>query len=116
MGLAPLSVSVLVNFAVMQAAGIKLNIGTAMMASITVGIGIDYIVHYMAAYHREYLAGGRGSGFLRRTFLTSGKAILFNAASVGAGFAVLVLSRFNMLAQTSASSSPWPWPPAPWSA
>ena len=97
-GLAPLSVSVLANFAIMQAAGIKLNIGTAMMASINVGIGIDYIVHYMAAYHREYLAGGGGNGFLRRTFLTSGKAILFNAASVGAGFAVLVLSRFNMLA------------------
>lgn len=98
-GLAPLSVSVLANFAIMQAAGIKLNIGTAMMASINVGIGIDYIVHYMAAYHREYLAGGGGEGFLRRTFLTSGKAILFNAASVGAGFAVLVLSRFNMLAE-----------------
>ncbi len=96
-GLAPLSVSVLVNFAVMWAAGIKLNIGTAMMASITVGIGIDYIVHYMAAYHREYLAGGGENDFLRRTFLTSGKAILFNAASVGAGFAVLMLSRFKML-------------------
>lgn len=98
-GLAPLSVSVLVNFAVMWAAGIKLNIGTAMMASITVGIGIDYIVHYMAAYHREYLAGGGGNSFLRRTFLTSGKAILFNAASVGAGFAVLMLSRFKILGE-----------------
>lgn len=97
-GITPLSVSVLANFAVMWAAGINLNMGTAMMASITVGIGVDYIIHYMAAYHREYLAGGGGNGFLRRTFLTSGKAILFNAASVGAGFAVLMLSRFKMLA------------------
>ena len=37
-------------------------------------------------------------GFLRRTFVTSGKAILFNAASVAAGFAVLAFSRFLMLA------------------
>ena len=91
LGLAPLSVSILVNFAVMWLAGIKLNIGTAMMASLTVGIGIDYIVHYMAAYHHEHLGTGGDGDFLRRTFLTSGKAILFNAASVGAGFAVLML-------------------------
>jgi len=97
-GLAPLSISILINFAVMGAFGIKLNIGTAMVASITVGIGIDYIIHYMAAYHHEYLITGGKGDFLRRTFLTSGKAILFNAASVGAGFAVLTLSRFNILA------------------
>lgn len=96
-GLVSLSASILVNFAVMWAFGIKLNIGTSMMASLIVGIGIDYIIHYMAAYHREYLATQGQGDFLRRTFLTSGKAILFNAAAVGAGFAVLILSRFNML-------------------
>jgi len=98
-GLAPLSISILTNFAVMALVGIKLNIGTAMVASIAVGIGIDYTIHYMAAYHHEYLLTGGGGSFLRRTFLTSGKAILFNAVSVGAGFAVLALSQFNILAE-----------------
>ena len=97
-GLAPLSISILINFAVMGFAGIKLNIGTAMVASISVGIGIDYTIHYMAAFHNEYLATGGKGDFLRRTFLTSGKAILFNAVSVGAGFAVLCLSQFIILA------------------
>ena len=97
-GLAPLAVSVLINFAVMGFAGIKLNIGTAMVASITVGVGIDYTIHYMAAFHREYLLTGGEGDFMRRTFLTSGKAILFNAASVGLGFAVLAFSQFNILA------------------
>lgn len=97
-GLAPLSVSILINFAVMGLTGIKLNIGTAMVASIAVGVGIDYTIHYMAAYHHEYLLTQGKGAFLRRTFLTSGKAILFNAASVGAGFGVLALSRFNILA------------------
>jgi len=97
-GLAPLSISILINFAVMGFAGIKLNIGTAMVASISVGIGIDYTIHYMAAYHNEFLLTGGKGDFLRRTFLTSGKAILFNAVSVGAGFAVLCLSQFNILA------------------
>ena len=97
-GLAPLSVSILINFAVMGLLGIKLNIGTAMVASIAVGVGIDYTIHYMAAYHHEYLLTHGEGAFLRRTFLTSGKAILFNAASVGAGFAVLAFSQFNILA------------------
>ncbi len=97
-GLAPLTVSILVNFGVMGALGIKLNIGTAMIASISVGIGIDYIIHYLSAYHHEHLASGGTGDFMRRTFLTSGKAILFNALSVGAGFAVLAFSRFTMLA------------------
>jgi predicted RND superfamily exporter protein len=96
-GIAPLSISILINFAVMGFLGIKLNIGTSMVASVSVGIGIDYTIHYIEAFKREYRAlGGRGD-FLRRTFTTSGKAIIINALSVGAGFAVLLLSRFIML-------------------
>jgi predicted RND superfamily exporter protein len=33
-----------------------------------------------------------------KTFISSGKAIIINALSVGAGFAVLFFSRFTMLA------------------
>jgi len=98
-GLAPLSISILLNFAIMGFMGIKLNIGTALVASVSVGIGIDYTIHYLAAYHREYRASGGNGNFLRRTFATSGKAILINAISVGAGFAVLMLSKFNILAE-----------------
>ncbi|MDR2501609.1 MAG: MMPL family transporter [Treponema sp.] len=96
-GIAPLSISILINFAVMGLAGIKLNIGTSMVASVSVGIGIDYTIHYLDTYKREYQASGGTGDFLRRTFATSGKAIIINAVSVGAGFAVLLLSRFNML-------------------
>jgi predicted RND superfamily exporter protein len=96
-GIAPLTISILINFAVMGFLGIKLNIGTSMVASVSVGIGIDYTIHYIEAYKREYRATGGKGDFLRRTFTTSGKAILINAISVGAGFAVLILSQFNML-------------------
>jgi predicted RND superfamily exporter protein len=96
-GIAPLTISILINFAVMGFLGIKLNIGTSMVASVSVGIGIDYTIQYIEAYKREYRATGGTGDFLRRTFTTSGKAILINAISVGAGFAVLTLSQFNML-------------------
>jgi len=96
-GIAPLSICILINFAVMGFAGIKLNIGTSMVASVSVGIGIDYTIHYIEAYKREYLASGGKGDYLLKTFTSSGKAILINAASVGAGFAVLLFSNFIML-------------------
>jgi uncharacterized protein len=96
-GIAPLSICILVNFAVMGFAGIKLNIGTSMVASVSVGIGIDYTIHCIEAYKREYRASGGKGDFLFKTFASSGKAILINAVSVGAGFAVLVFSQFVML-------------------
>ncbi|MCL2472972.1 MAG: efflux RND transporter permease subunit, partial [Treponema sp.] len=95
--IAPLAICILINLAVMGFAGIKLNIGTSMMASLCMSIGIDYTMHFIEGYKREYrFAGGKGD-FLQRTFNSSGKAILIDSISTGAGFAVLVFSQFVML-------------------
>jgi len=96
-GITPLSISILLNFAVMGFTGIKLNLGTSMVAAVSVGIGIDYTIHCLEAYKREYSAAGGKGEFLKEVFFSSGKAIIINAVSVGAGFAVLLLSRFVML-------------------
>ena len=95
--MAPLSISILLNFAVMGFAGIKLNLGTSMVGAIAICVGIDYTIHCLEAYKREYKATSGKGDFLRRVFISSGKAIIINALSVGAGFAVLLLSSFVML-------------------
>lgn len=102
-GLLPLLSLVLMNFAVMGFLGIKLNIATAMIASVTMGIGIDYTVHFIEAFKREAAAvsGGEAEdadGILFRAYRTSGIAIIADAVSTGLGFAVLLLSRFVSLA------------------
>jgi predicted RND superfamily exporter protein len=99
----PLSITILLNFAIMGLAGIKLNLGTSMVGAVSVCVGIDYTIHSLEAYKREYLASRRNGesdeiNFLRRVFFSSGKAIIINATSVGAGFAVMLLSSFVMLA------------------
>jgi predicted RND superfamily exporter protein len=91
-----LGVLILINFAIMGFAGIKLNIGTALIASLTIGIGIDYTIHYIEALKRERKNGG---DFLFRTYLSPAIAILTDAISVSAGFAVLLFSRFTMMAE-----------------
>ena len=94
LGAAPLSIAIVCNFGIMGFLGITLNMGTALVSSLAVGIGIDYTIHFMEFFKQEYQRGG---DFLRRTFSGCGKAILINAVSVGAGFAVLALSNFRMM-------------------
>jgi predicted RND superfamily exporter protein len=92
--------AILRNFAVMGFLGIKLNIGTTLIASLAAGIGIDYTIHFIEYFKHEYQRDhSAGNDFLRRTFNGCGKAILINAVSVGAGFAVLTLSQFRILAE-----------------
>jgi predicted RND superfamily exporter protein len=95
-GAVTLTLAILCNFAIMGFLGIKLNIGTALMGSLTVGIGIDYTLHFIEFFKREYHI--EKEGFLRRTFLGCGKAIIINALSVGLGFGVLAFSRFLIVA------------------
>ena len=96
-GAIPLTLAILCNFAVMGFTGIKLNLGTAMIASLAVGIGIDYTIHFIEFFKREYQSGE--PDFLRQTFIGCGKAIIINALSVGAGFGVLAFSRFKITAE-----------------
>jgi predicted RND superfamily exporter protein len=98
MGSGPLLISILINFAVMGFLGIKLNMITSLVASVSIGIGIDYTIHLIESYKREYQTADGKDNFLYRAFSTSGRAIVINAVSVGAGFAVLIFSQFNVLA------------------
>ncbi|MDR2952946.1 MAG: MMPL family transporter [Treponema sp.] len=53
-GAVPLTLAILGNFAVMGFLGIKLNLGTALIASLAVGIGIDYTIHFIEFFKHEY--------------------------------------------------------------
>jgi len=96
-GAVPLTLGILCNFALMGFFGIKLSLGTALISSLAVGIGIDYTIHFIEFFKREYQTGN--PDFLRRTFIGCGKAIMINALSVGAGFGALAFSRFKIIAE-----------------
>jgi predicted RND superfamily exporter protein len=71
LGIAPLAISILLNFAVMALFGIKLNIEPPSLRASRWEFGIDYTIHYLAAYQREY---PRGAG--RRFFPEKGRSRL----------------------------------------
>ncbi len=96
--LLPLVVSVVGNFGVMAIAGARLDMATVMIASLVIGIGVDYAVHFITRYRRERMGGLPHPEALAVTYDTAGRAILYNALTLTAGFLVLVLSRFGALA------------------
>ncbi len=96
-GIITLSLSLLINFGVMGFFHIKLDMGSSMVASVAIGIGIDYTIHFLSAYRREREKTDHLETVTKNTLTTAGKPILFNALAVGAGFAVLIYSNFTPL-------------------
>lgn len=96
-GIIPLAFSLIINFGLMGHLGIKLDVGTAMVASIAIGIGVDYTIHFLHSYHQNRIGNDDLYQVTKETLSSTGKAIIFNAISVAAGFLVLLFSNFYPL-------------------
>jgi predicted RND superfamily exporter protein len=94
MGLLPMVLTVLLVFMLLGAFGVYLDAATALVASIVLGIGVDYSVHFLSRYRSLRSAGLAFPEAVRGTMVTSGRAIVFNSLAVAVGFLVLLLSSF----------------------
>jgi hydrophobe/amphiphile efflux-3 (HAE3) family protein len=93
----PILFTLAVSFGVMGIGDIQVDVVTAMLGSIAVGIGIDYSCHLIARYREEQAAGAAGAELIRRTLARVGPAIAANALAVGLGFAVLLFSSLSVI-------------------
>jgi hypothetical protein len=88
----PIIASIIILFGFMGFTGIPLNIGTVLVASVAVGIGIDYSIHVISHFKDGMRKGESIAEALHETISISGKAIVINLFSVSAGFLVLLFS------------------------
>ncbi|HQI00972.1 MAG TPA: efflux RND transporter permease subunit [Deltaproteobacteria bacterium] len=95
----PLIVPITLDFGMMGATGITLNAATATVASIDIGLGIDYCIHFLSRYRHEIRQGRSVEEAVKVTMNTSGRAIIYNALAISAGFLVLVPSQFAIISQ-----------------
>ncbi len=93
-GSVPIIITALISFGVMGFLGIPLNTTTALLSSIAVGIGIDYAVHFLEQYRLNAAKTNNKLEAAQITMAHSGKAIIYNAIVVIAGFLVLLFSVF----------------------
>ena len=93
-GSVPIILTALIGFGIMGWLNIPLSTTTALISSIAIGIGIDYAVHFIERYkiYADQTHDKRRTVHL--TMYHSGRAIIFNAIVVIAGFLVLLFSVF----------------------
>ncbi len=96
--LVPLLFTVLINFGLMGFASLPLDAVTSIIASLAIGIGVDYAVHYISRYRLELADGHDEEAALRRAGSTAGRGIFFNALALILGFLVLAFSHFRAIA------------------
>ena len=89
----PIIATIAILFGFMGVAGIALDIATVLVASIALGIGIDYSIHIITHFNHTFKETGNINKALEETILISGKAIIINVVSVSAGFLVLIFSQ-----------------------
>ncbi len=88
----PIIAAIIILFGVMGFAGISLNIATVLVASVALGIGIDYSIHVISLFNHSKKTHGDIKQAMEDTIMISGKAIVINVISVSAGFLVLLFS------------------------
>jgi predicted RND superfamily exporter protein len=74
--------------------GLPVNIGTAMIASVSMGLTVDSSIHYISGYRRARNAGQSTAEAIRTTNQSVGLALVFANIALVIGFTVLTLSRF----------------------
>jgi len=93
-GSVPIILTALISFGIMGFLGIPLNTTTALLSSIAIGIGIDYAVHFLEQYRHNAEHSQDKMKTAQLTMAHSGRAIIYNAIVVIAGFLVLIFSVF----------------------
>ena len=93
-GAVPIIITALISFGTMGFLNIPLNTTSALLSSIAIGIGIDYAVHFIEQYRNNALKSDNKQLVAQQTMAHSGRAIIYNAIVVIAGFLVLLFSVF----------------------
>ncbi len=89
--LAPLAASVATILGLMGYAGMPLGIATSMFAALTLGVGVDFAIHFAHACRRSSATSGRKTT-LTAALSRTGKALRWNMAVLALGFLVLAFS------------------------
>lgn len=104
LALVPTTLPVLWTLGAMGALGVPLDIGTAMVAAVVLGLGVDEALHLLTAYRRLRERGDPRAGAIEHALREVGRPLLTSASALGAGFLVLAFVPWQSLASFGAVS------------
>jgi len=88
----PIVITVVTIYGVMGMTGIPLNITTVIIFSISIGVGIDYAVHYSSVYKMYLNESGDSPASAELAFKKVSRPVIANALGIAMGLTVLMLS------------------------
>ena len=92
----PIGLVMVFSFGLLGLLNIPLEVGKSLTASMVIGIGIDYTIHFLNKYRVKVRDGLTNPvDITAAAMATSGKAIFFNAVVVIGGFLVFLTSSFR---------------------
>lgn len=91
----PIIITVVGVYGFLGLTGISLNVTTTMIFSITIGVGIDYAVHYSSVY-RVYSKSMSRLEAVQKAFKYTSRPIIANALGISLGLTIMMLSPLNI--------------------
>jgi hypothetical protein len=85
---------IIVNFGIMGMLNIPLNVGTAMVADIAIGIAVDDTIHFMTRYNREMRERQDRDAAIAATLHDEIRPVICSSLALAGGFAICAASNF----------------------
>lgn len=85
-------------YAVMYLAGFAINLVTATIAAVSIGIGIDFAIHLIVRFREELERHGSREAAVRTAGEGTGLALVASATSSAVGFGILALAPMPLFA------------------
>ena len=89
--IAPSAVAVAWTFGTMGWLGIPLGVATSMFCAVTLGIGVDYGIHFFERFQESARAGDHPAR--PRASAAAGPSILIDSLAISLGFGLLAFSQ-----------------------
>ena len=75
--------------------GIRLDVATAMISTVAIGIAVDDTIHFIQAYRRAMAEHGEIEQAIRHSLRIKGPAIIWTSVTISLGMSVLLLGSFS---------------------
>jgi predicted RND superfamily exporter protein len=94
----PTALPVWITLGVMGLLRIRLDVGSAMVAAVVLGIAVDDAIHLLARYRRQRAAGEPPADAIEGAVLHTGRALITTSVALAVGFLALGLSPWQSVA------------------
>lgn len=92
--LIPVLFAIVTNFGVMGFFDIPLNIATALVSAMAIGIGIDDTIHFLMTFKKFSADDLDCRACVRKTLQYAGRAIIYTTVALVAGYGTMLFSGF----------------------